>query len=1016
MKKIIFTLVVATLFLALAPSNAFAATAAEVSLTISERENSRGYIEAKSNLVDPNKYENGFFYAVVDKGSLPSNWYSPASWSQSALPTNFNVIKLGQHDDENIYDQSISETLFYVTADTYDLEKNSNFTPLKSGDKVHIFLALKLKGTEQLAYSSNFVTAEVTIENSIELKSVTVQPTELNSDMYLATFKGRFDHDLKNDAFYILNKYENKFNNVMYYGYASEVNVGGTLLSPTKDTLYDTVYRQSEQRVKAGDGVIMQTYSNSRIVSTTLATVTASAMTSAPIIVTELTTPYITPKETPVPLPSNDVFFNPAANIAGQNDFLFIGADDKVYSLIEYQTDDDKFDTLADEYTPKLDNLSMIACADISSFYNSFGLFGLTGSGELYYYNREWIQVQGIGRILKVVFFMDHPTFAAGDEAGFYALSANGTAWKMFKDAAEYDAVSTGSQAISPQTVSLTPERFSEIFEDGHTTEWKLRTIPEDIYYDLRPGKTASYYEAPKPFGKAGLVEYLVITEDGKGIVKSIGSDYPMEIRDKADSILVKGKDKIIVSAPVATPSPTPSPTPAPVIAPDETIAYLYPADPGLDVFPPASALESISTAEDAAKVVSDYIKTLTEAQKTSPTGIERIERFAEEAASMVAWTTVSDHFVVDFNLVSSLDPIGSAAIKAVDEAITSNGVPRNRALRRTVRVKVMETTAYQPAASLISLGGFRLNAPTRPSASNVTFDINESYSTAEADMVIIDTAKTDLYISKGKVETGTISLQNQSATTAKIDFGSAKKSVVTVSFPGQGKANDYYSVTDDSGVNHGGIYDPASDSFKAKVNSSGTFKVASTEKEFSDLKAQETEVQKAIKALASKGVINGRSATEFEPTAKITRAEIATLLVLALKQMDPNADGKFADVKNSDWFYGAAGSSKNQGLITGYEDNTFRGGVNLPKVQIYSVSARILRNEMKYHTLNNVDDGLKGFSDARDIPQWASSDISLAAYAGLVTTRKDGKFGSDEEMTRGNAAIAVWRLYNKVF
>jgi hypothetical protein len=63
----------------------------------------------------------------------------------------------------------------------------------------------------------------------------------------------------------------------------------------------------------------------------------------------------------------------------------------------------------------------------------------------------------------------------------------------------------------------------------------------------------------------------------------------------------------------------------------DEPLSYIYPADP------PTELLESISAPEDAAKVVSDYVRTLTDAKKTSPTGVDRLERFAEEAASMAA-------------------------------------------------------------------------------------------------------------------------------------------------------------------------------------------------------------------------------------------------------------------------------------------------------------------------------------------------------------------------------------------
>ncbi|MDR1644130.1 MAG: S-layer homology domain-containing protein, partial [Clostridiales bacterium] len=220
----------------------------------------------------------------------------------------------------------------------------------------------------------------------------------------------------------------------------------------------------------------------------------------------------------------------------------------------------------------------------------------------------------------------------------------------------------------------------------------------------------------------------------------------------------------------------------------------------------------------------------------------------------------------------------------------------------------------------------------------------------------------------------------------------------------------------DSEGANTGGIYDPGSGTFMAKIEKSGVFNVALNEKDFSDIKKEHSQVQKAIKALASKGVINGRTPTEYEPSDKITRAEVATLFVLALKKLNANADGGFIDVKKSDWFFGAAGSSKNQSLIAGYEDNTFRGNTNIPKAQIISISGRVLANEMGYTPPPEDEEYPYKFKDDSEIPDWAIGDIYLAEFAGIVSHRVDGLFDSYEEMTRGNVAVLIWNLYQRIW
>lgn len=130
----------------------------------------------------------------------------------------------------------------------------------------------------------------------------------------------------------------------------------------------------------------------------------------------------------------------------------------------------------------------------------------------------------------------------------------------------------------------------------------------------------------------------------------------------------------------------------------------------------------------------------------------------------------------------------------------------------------------------------------------------------------------------------------------------------------------------------------------------------------------------------------------------------------------DPNANGNFDDVKNSDWYFGAAGSAKNKKIISGYPDNTFRGTMTIPKEQIVSISARVLKNEMKYFEPENADTYLSAYTDGASIAAWAKADVALATQANMVLKRTDNQFVGSEQMTRGDAAIILKRLFDKIW
>lgn len=247
------------------------------------------------------------------------------------------------------------------------------------------------------------------------------------------------------------------------------------------------------------------------------------------------------------------------------------------------------------------------------------------------------------------------------------------------------------------------------------------------------------------------------------------------------------------------------------------------------------------------------------------------------------------------------------------------------------------------------------------------------------------------------------------------VNFDTDKTQSVKISFPGLSSNAKYMAIVDENGNPVGGRYNPATGAIEAKISESGVYQIVNNEKDFEDIKHLSEEMQESIKILAAKGIIEGTSAKEFSPEDSISRAEVAALLLRVLSQVDPNADGGFVDVKKSDWFYGTAGSAKKYGMISGFEDNTFRGNTTIAKDQILAIASRVLKREMKYKTPENISEWLT-FTDASVIADWAREDIALATMANIITRSKDNTIKSNEDMTRGDAALIIMRLFYKIW
>ncbi len=114
-----------------------------------------------------------------------------------------------------------------------------------------------------------------------------------------------------------------------------------------------------------------------------------------------------------------------------------------------------------------------------------------------------------------------------------------------------------------------------------------------------------------------------------------------------------------------------------------------------------------------------------------------------------------------------------------------------------------------------------------------------------------------------------------------------------------------------------------------------------------------------------------------MKPQNNITRAEVATIFFRMLTDESRSEYWKqsnsYSDVDGEAWYNNAVSTLSNAGILTGYEDGSFRPNDPISRAEFATISARFSDVEF---------DGSNNFSDVPD-SYWAAKYIALAEYLG---------------------------------
>lgn len=82
---------------------------------------------------------------------------------------------------------------------------------------------------------------------------------------------------------------------------------------------------------------------------------------------------------------------------------------------------------------------------------------------------------------------------------------------------------------------------------------------------------------------------------------------------------------------------------------------------------------------------------------------------------------------------------------------------------------------------------------------------------------------------------------------------------------------------------------------------------------------------EEEIESLYCRDIVEGRDSNEFEPSSSITRAEFLKIALLnAGYDVDGANDEEFSDVSSGDWYYEYVSLAYDRDFVRGYEDETF--------------------------------------------------------------------------------------------
>lgn len=198
----------------------------------------------------------------------------------------------------------------------------------------------------------------------------------------------------------------------------------------------------------------------------------------------------------------------------------------------------------------------------------------------------------------------------------------------------------------------------------------------------------------------------------------------------------------------------------------------------------------------------------------------------------------------------------------------------------------------------------------------------------------------------------------------------------------------------------------PSENGMKLLISQNATVQFRDNAMSFTDVPASHW-AKGAIDFVTSREIFNGMGDGIFDPEVKINRAMMATLL-FRLAEGQSQGKSSFADVAADAWYAEPVSWADNNGIVTGYDANTFAPFDLVTREQMAVMFYR-------YAKLLKMDTTIQGniskYTDMAASSEWAVEAMTWCVGTGLVNGTSDTTLSPNESATRAQVAAMLMRM-----
>ena len=177
---------------------------------------------------------------------------------------------------------------------------------------------------------------------------------------------------------------------------------------------------------------------------------------------------------------------------------------------------------------------------------------------------------------------------------------------------------------------------------------------------------------------------------------------------------------------------------------------------------------------------------------------------------------------------------------------------------------------------------------------------------------------------------------------------------------------------------------------------------------QFTDINSNEW-YYNAVKYCVENGLMSGTSTKTFEPNSTATRAMIITILWRIENKPIVDYTMNFTDVAENMYYRDAVLWAVREGIISGYNAQTFAPNDNITREQMATILYRYAQYKGK--DVSTAQNTILNYQDINNISSYATNAVKWACNTGILNGTSDTALSPKESTTRAEVA-QILKIY----